>query len=630
MVSGGGVSATEVAKFRLSHEKISETIGSVDFGYVKAGESSDMLIEFSNAEASDTLDNCGIKKLYNADFSILANTCGNWDEPQGHDPYNVDLFPWGSRSCGVSVRYAPSTIATGSSDTLSLYCDDSTYNGNTRPTFIVDLNGTGDAKAGEVVKNHKLSENLLSYSEVPREDFIYPIYEEFAYKFSSKSGALIDVVSFHINAPHSGTEGIENLKNYSLKIYHDNNGVKGEEINASYYGHLGENLLTFDGFSGEVDTFGGSYANFKGNVVLPSAGSYWFSFISNGKPIDPTGIEFRPYLSMAKKSASNSDANWSWESMRFHNTQMGTTIPLGRIYGHPFDPLSNIPIHKTNSDYEDDLSFEYYDRFQESSGKFHLGWGSVTYTMTLSDEQLVMLSLSSSVVNSFLYIYDNNSNMIASNGNSNGAYIEQALPKGTYKVIAATHNENEEGEFRIATNGPTLVPHSEAYLPTFKQVSGLLENDIADGYILATVKDVLTYFAEAESAVQGIWDKVQLDSDHWNGGVVVLGGEAYSYNFERDSTPQEEYLYVKYPNRVDEKLFVIIPGDANYQGTIIPGYELADKADAFMHSYPLQRILGDFTSVRLKDNWILDDMAGDVRFVQDTKRQTKSVFIKSK
>ena len=127
--------------FTITHHDINRTLGAVNFSEVTVGDSSDIVIDFYNDELLDILDNCATYPPSNTAFSIVSQTCGDWTGSRIPDPYSVHLETDSGSSCSATVRYTP--LAAGEdNDNFSLYCNDSSYDGNTRPSFYIDLSGT--------------------------------------------------------------------------------------------------------------------------------------------------------------------------------------------------------------------------------------------------------------------------------------------------------------------------------------------------------------------------------------------------------------------------------------------------------------------------------------------------------
>ncbi|MGS0696808.1 Ig-like domain-containing protein [Shewanella sp. 0m-4] len=123
----------------ITHESINGTLGVVDFGSVLIGHSSDAVINFYNSESVDVLDNCGTYKPNKPEFTIVGQTCADWaNYPDA--PLTSIAVNSGS-SCSVTLRFAPTTPIDHNSR-FRLYCNDSSYNGNSRPSFFVDLSGS--------------------------------------------------------------------------------------------------------------------------------------------------------------------------------------------------------------------------------------------------------------------------------------------------------------------------------------------------------------------------------------------------------------------------------------------------------------------------------------------------------
>lgn len=146
------VLATNVSlagSYSITHADINGNLGSENFGTVGVGNSATVTLTFSNGETVDTLDNCGASIWPDIDppFSVVEPlTCGDWSD-DNPDPYSVDLQVNDGNSCTVTIRYAPSSSGVHS-DTFYLYCNDSSYNGNTRPSFNISLSGTGTVTPG--------------------------------------------------------------------------------------------------------------------------------------------------------------------------------------------------------------------------------------------------------------------------------------------------------------------------------------------------------------------------------------------------------------------------------------------------------------------------------------------------
>jgi hypothetical protein len=100
------------------------------FGDVLLGESKTIRLSFSNEEDED-LNNCTVMGT-NAPFSDATVTCS--------ESYATVLSANKGSTCEVDVTFTPTTTdeATGS---FRMYCNDSSYNGNTRPSFYVGLLG---------------------------------------------------------------------------------------------------------------------------------------------------------------------------------------------------------------------------------------------------------------------------------------------------------------------------------------------------------------------------------------------------------------------------------------------------------------------------------------------------------
>ncbi|MCG7535472.1 Vps62-related protein [Pseudoalteromonas sp. OOF1S-7] len=126
--------------FTIRHADINGTLGTVSFGQVPVGGSKDIAIDFYNGEQVDVLDNCATYPSSNSNFQIVSQTCGDWTGSRIPDPYSVHLAPNSGSSCRVTMRYTPSGVG-ADNDRFQLYCNDSSYNGNSRPTFYVNLSG---------------------------------------------------------------------------------------------------------------------------------------------------------------------------------------------------------------------------------------------------------------------------------------------------------------------------------------------------------------------------------------------------------------------------------------------------------------------------------------------------------
>ncbi len=126
----------------ISHGDINTTIGAADFGSVNVGSSTDAILNFYNAELVDVLDSCGTYASPNSNFTIVSQTCGDWTGAQIPDPYSIALAVNSASSCSVTIRYTPTSDNVDNSN-FQFYCNDSSYNGNTRPYFLVDLNASG-------------------------------------------------------------------------------------------------------------------------------------------------------------------------------------------------------------------------------------------------------------------------------------------------------------------------------------------------------------------------------------------------------------------------------------------------------------------------------------------------------
>lgn len=135
-----GASAVLAGDHTASYAGINQTIGAENFGTVAVGDSATITVTFINGE-NEVLNNCGTYNPSNAQFTLSNRTCGKWEDPRDPDPYAIQLAASGG-SCSVDVTYTPSA-ATAASSTFLLYCNDSSYNGNTRPGFTIALSGQG-------------------------------------------------------------------------------------------------------------------------------------------------------------------------------------------------------------------------------------------------------------------------------------------------------------------------------------------------------------------------------------------------------------------------------------------------------------------------------------------------------
>lgn len=125
--------------FTIMHENINQTIGLIDFGDVAVGQSSEVTVTFDNGELVDVLDNCATyPPSSGSGFVITSQTCGDWTGDRIPNPYDTHLQPNRGSSCEVTLKYRP-TVQGYQSNRFQLYCNDSSYNGNSRPSFLVDL-----------------------------------------------------------------------------------------------------------------------------------------------------------------------------------------------------------------------------------------------------------------------------------------------------------------------------------------------------------------------------------------------------------------------------------------------------------------------------------------------------------
>ena len=90
--------------------------------------------------------------------------------------------------------------------------------------------------------------------------------------------------------------------------------------------------------------------------------------------------------------------------------------------------------------------------FSNSAGLDHEDPSNPTYTMTLSAEQEVYISVSSISVDAYLYLLDEQGEVIAEDDDSGGdsnPLLQGILPAGLYFVVVATYFEGESGSFEL-------------------------------------------------------------------------------------------------------------------------------------------------------------------------------------
>jgi len=92
-----------------------------------------------------------------------------------------------------------------------------------------------------------------------------------------------------------------------------------------------------------------------------------------------------------------------------------------------------------------------------SSGQSPYGTGNLIYRFEVSGTGPIQLDLTSSSVDTYLYLLDSNGNVIAEDndsGENQNSRLIRTLDAGTYRLVAATNSANQRGSFSISATGP--------------------------------------------------------------------------------------------------------------------------------------------------------------------------------
>jgi len=230
----------EANTFSITHSDIGSTpaspIGTVDFGTVAVGANNDITITFQNGENVDTLDTCA---TYNPSgkFEVISQTCGNWND-LATNPFS-NLAPNNGSSCDVQVRYTP-TGGTSDSSNFRLYCNDSSYNGNTRPSFFVSLSGTVQQEAPAITQASPvsvvMSENgsptnfnlTLNATDINNDTLTWSISSNASHGVASVSGTgLSKAISYTPDADYDGSDS------FVVQVSDGNGGTDTVAVNVT-------------------------------------------------------------------------------------------------------------------------------------------------------------------------------------------------------------------------------------------------------------------------------------------------------------------------------------------------------------------------------------------------------------
>jgi sugar lactone lactonase YvrE len=256
------ISKANAVDLSINHGDINTTIGVVDFGNVDVGSSADTILNFYNSELVDVLDSCGTYPSSNSNFSIVSQTCGDWTGARLPDPYSIALAVNSASSCSVTIRYTPTSDNVDNSN-FQFYCNDSSYNGNTRPYFLIDFNASGVQQASAPVITSSPS---LSVYENTQYEYIFSATdnENDAIIWSIKPGTnlpswlIFDSSGYQVDT-FSGTGNTASTDGDLLTAeFYQPADVKVDALNNIYVVDRGSHKIRKIDTSGNVTTLAGS------------------------------------------------------------------------------------------------------------------------------------------------------------------------------------------------------------------------------------------------------------------------------------------------------------------------------------------------------------------------------------
>lgn len=153
-----------------------------------------------------------------------------------------------------------------------------------------------------------------------------------------------------------------------------------------------------------------------------------------------------------------------------------------------------------------------------SSGRVPLGSDNMTYSFRVLEAGSVDINLNSNDADTYLFILDNNSEVIAENDDfiKSDSFLNLSLPIGQYSIVAATYYKNVTGTFEISITSADL----NAQQVEFEAVTAFPapNENIQTGRFLAGAVHGMLYTTESQTGVT-----------NENGEFTYLQGETVSF-----------------------------------------------------------------------------------------------------
>ncbi|MDX6848713.1 hypothetical protein SCD92_05035 [Gilvimarinus sp. SDUM040013] len=180
-------------------------------------------------------------------------------------------------------------------------------------------------------------------------------------------------------------------------------------------------------------------------------------------------------------------------------------------------------------------------RWDLSNGQSAYGLGNPEFEFEVLSSGEITATIYSSL-DSFLYILDENGNVVASaddstnhSDNNLDASLNIVLPKGTYTAVAATFNENQTGTFELYLGGP-IDYNGQAVFGTWDATGALSGTNIQTGFMIEEAGLV-------KFNVTGTHDNV-LWVENMEGEIVAYNDDYGSWLNASASAYLEEGVYI--------------------------------------------------------------------------------------